>query len=140
LEDWRAKALELFPDLADLIAEETAAMGLWIELYVMFVRTYDEVPLDEDFVGKVYEYAAWCFAQPSTGSAATDPSSAAAVGFIEDIPTNKRISEDLHRWMSVESFDGFENLFRYMLSDEEYEKFAAGFRERKKNFNGPTRL
>ena len=140
MEEWRAKAFEYFPDLHDLIEEETGPMGLWIELRYKLVRTYDKRPLNEEFIGKVYDYASWCLTQPSTGDAFTDPSSAAAVGFIEDISQDQRMSDDLYRWMSAETFDDSESLFRYRLSDEEFERFAANFYKRKKDFNGPSRL
>jgi hypothetical protein len=139
LEDWRVKALEYFPDQRELIEQESGPMGLWIELHYLFVTAYDE-PIDLERIAKVYDYAAWCFEQPDTGDADNDPSSAAAVAFIENIPLDKRVSDDLCRWMSAQTFSGFENLFRYHLSDDEYLKFAADFHERKKQFDGPSRL
>jgi hypothetical protein len=48
-------------------------MSLWIELYNVFIAAYDE-PLDQARIGKVYEYAGWCFAQAATGDVDTDPS------------------------------------------------------------------
>jgi hypothetical protein len=140
MEDWRTKALECFPELHGLIEEQTAPMGLWIELYIKLVSAYDQQPIDEERIGKIYDYASWCFKQPGTADPKTDPSSAVAVGFIEDIPMDHRISDDLHRWMSAETFDGCENLFRYTLSDSEFERFAANFHSKKRNFNGPSRL
>lgn len=139
MEEWRAKAFEYFQDFHDLIEEETGPIGLWIQLRYKLVRAYDKEPLNEEFIGKIYDYASWCLEQPSTGDANTDPSSAVA-GFIEDIPRDERISDDLYRWMSAETFDGSENLFRYSLSDEKFERFAANFHNRKKDFNGPSRL
>ena len=79
------------------------------------------------------DYASWCIQQPDTRDEATDPSSAVAVSFIEDIPLNQRISDDLHRGVSAKSFEGFENLFRYHLDDDEYQKFAADFHRKKKD-------
>ena len=140
MQDWRAKALEYFPDLRELIEQESGPMGLWIELYHTLLISYEKKPIDDERIGRIYDYAAWCFDQPETGSVETDPSSAVAVSFVEDIPLNQSISDDLHRWMSVESFDGFENLFRYHLSDEQYQKFATDFREKKRQFKGPSRL
>jgi len=63
-----------------------------------------------------------------------------AVCFIEHIPLHHRISDDMYRWISAESFEGFENLFRYHLSDEEFKKFSAEFRAKKKDFKGSPRL
>jgi hypothetical protein len=140
MKTWREKALETLPNLSDLIDAQDSPMNLWIELFRVMVMAYEREPIDEETIGKIYDYAAWTFEQPSTGSAATDPSSAVAVAFIEDIPMNQKISEDLHRWMSTESFDDFENLFRYTLNDEEWATFSSGFRERKKQYFGPTRI
>lgn len=115
-------------------------MGLWIELYQTLLRVYEEQPVDDERIGRIYDYAAWCFEQPGTGSAETDPSSAVAVSLVENIPLDKTISEDLYRWISVDSFNGFEPLFRYHLADAQYQRFAASFHEKKKHFDGPSRL
>ena len=140
METWQAKALELFPYLREEIEEQSTPMGLWIELKFVLDDLYEEQPPNDERIGKFYEYAAWCFEQPRTDNAETDLSSAVAVCFIEDIPTHKRISADVYRWMSAESFDGFENLFRYHLSDEEFKKFSAEFHTKKKHFKGTPRL
>ena len=133
MEDWRAKALESFPDLQDIVKEEQGGpIGLWIELFYKLTRAYDEQPSNDDLIRRIYDYADWCLNQPSTGDATTDPSSAAAVGLFESIPLNQNVSEDLHRWISVEQFEGFENLFRYLQSDEEYLRFTDKFMRKKK--------
>ena len=140
MEDWQTKALELFPDRRELVEEQPNPMSLWIELTIALEHVYEENPLSDDRIGKFYDYAAWCFKQPRTESAATDLSTAVAVCFIEHIPLHHRISDDMYRWISAESFEGFENLFRYHLSDEEFKKFSAEFRAKKKDFKGSPRL
>ena len=65
---------------------------------------------------------------------------AVAVGLIENLPLDKRVSEDLFRWLSVETFEGCEKLFRYHLSDEEYRRFLSEFFEKKKGFRGAPHL
>ncbi len=140
MEAWRDKACEYFPELRDLIKEQTVPMDLWIELYYKLVRAYDKQPLDEQWIGRLYEYAAWCLAQPDTGDAKTDPSSAAAFAFIEDLPRDQRIADDMYRWVSLETFDACEPLLRHSLSDESYKKLAANFRRKKKEFSGSPRL
>jgi len=105
LQDWRAKALEYFPDLRDLIEQERSPLSLWIELYRALVIAYDQQPIDEDRIAKIYEYASWCFQQPETGNIETDPSNGVAVSFIEDIPLDQRFAncepilrfEELHQ-------------------------------------------
>jgi hypothetical protein len=140
VEDWRSKALEIFPELQELIGDESGPIGLWIELHYQLVRAYSRQPINDDLIGRIYDYAKWCLAQPSTGDAQTDPSRAAGVGFIENWPLDKNISNDLYRWVSTETFDGCEALFRYMLSAEEYQRFATDFRRKKKDYHGPSRL
>lgn len=140
MEDWQTKALELFPDLREKIEEQSTPMGLWIELTIALGHIYEEQPHIDEQIAKFYDYAAWCFKQPRTESAETDLSTAVAVCFIEHIPLHPGTSDDVYRWMSVESFDGFENLFRYHLSDEEFKKFSAEFHAKKKKFKGAPRL
>lgn len=134
MEDWRAKALQYFPDLQEMIQNQASPMGLWIDLSFVLETTYEER------IRNVYDYAAWCFAQPQTEDVETDLSSAVAVCFVENIPLNHFTSEDLHRWMSVESFEGFENLFRYHLSAAEFQKFSDDFRRKRKQFGGESRV
>ena len=140
MEEWRAKAVEFFPDIQDSIAEQPNPMRLWIELTLAFEKVYEEKPPDDERIGKFYDYAAWCFRQPRSEGAESDLSTAVAVCFIEHIPLRRGISEDLYRWMSAGSFHGFENLFRYHLSDEEYKKFSSDFHAKKKHFKGTPRL
>jgi hypothetical protein len=141
MENWRAKALQEFPELQEMIEEKSGIIALWIELYNLLEAAYEEQPFNDELIGKVYDYGAWCINQPQDPDAGIeDPSSAAAVGLIEDIPLNKHISEDLYRWLSVEAFEGFENLFRSHLSDEEYCKFSDEFRRKRKEFGGDSRF
>ena len=78
--------------------------------------------------------------QPSTANIETDPSNGVAVAFIENIPLDKDISSDLHRWMSLESFADCEPLFRQTLNDEEFKAFSARFYKQKESFNGSSRF
>jgi hypothetical protein len=140
MEDWRAKAQEYFPDLQELIEEQPNPMSLWIELSLALETVYAEVPLDDARIGRFYDYAAWCLNQPRNENAETDLSTAVAVSFIEHIPLHQGISADLHRWMSAGSFHGFENLFRYHLSEEQFKKFSSEFHAKKKTSKATPRL
>lgn len=140
---WLEKAAEFLPDLEDLITQERpmrGPMSLWIDLHYELVKAYDVSPPNEKLIGGIYDFAAWCLQQPPTSDASSDLSTAVAVALIEHLPLDRRISDDLHRWMSLESFKGFENLFRYHLSDEEYNKFAKDFISRKKRSDIPPRI
>ena len=61
MEDWRVKALECFPDLAEVVvAEEGGPVGLWIELFFQMTLAYEKQPIDDDLIGRIYDYAGWC--------------------------------------------------------------------------------
>jgi hypothetical protein len=139
--DWQAKAIEPFPEFEEHIYDnQLGPSGLWIDLYAALVSAYDEQPINEDLIGRIYDFAGWCFAQPGTKDIETDVSNAAAVGLFENVPLDKRVSEDLYRWISTETFEGCKNLFRYLLSEEEYSAFSSQFREKKKTSKGTPRF
>ena len=141
MEDWRIRALERLPELEDEInGNQGGPMGFLSDLFFALTTAYEQNPVNDDLIGRIYDYAAWCFQQPDTGNAETDLSSAAAVGLIEDLPLSKAVSADLYRWLSIETFEGFESLFRYHLSEEEYRIFHANFINKKKQYSGPSRL
>lgn len=104
-------------------------------------EAYSSHPIKEDLIARIYDYAAWCFEKPQSDSAETDLSTAVAVCLIEHLPEDQAVAADMYRWMSVESFDGFENLFRYHLDTEDaYRKFRDEFIEKKKSYSGPSRI
>ena len=141
MEVWRARALEHFPELQDEInRNQGGPLGLWDDLYYALTTAYERMPANDDLIGRVYDYAAWCFQQPRTGDAETDLSNAVAVGLIESLPLHEGASDDLYRWLSIETFVGCESLFRYHLSDDKFRKFQAHFLAKKKDYSGPSRV
>lgn len=141
MEDWLSKALDMFPELEEKFEHANMTpMGFWIELCFALEEAYSSHPIKEDLIARIYDYAAWCFEQPQSNSAETDLSTTVALCLIEHLPENQAIAADLYRWMSVESFDDFENIFRYHLSEDQYITFRNGFMRKKKTFTGPSRL
>lgn len=141
MDEWRIEALKRFPNLRTTINEnQLGVIGVWSELYFALDKAYDNHPINEDLIGKIYDFAAWCFRQPNTGNTETDVSNATAVGLIESLALSPRAMDDLHRWMSVETFEGCESLFRYHMSQTEYAKFRTAFLRRKSEYKGPSRL
>jgi len=144
LEDWLSKALESFPELQDEIFQNrdySNPSDLWIDLFAMVCMAYDEQPVNEDLIGRIYDYAAWCFKQPDTGDARTDLPLVTELCLIENIPLKRNVSADLYRWMSAESFNSFETTFRYDLDTEgAYRKFHDEFMEKKKGYSGFSRI
>lgn len=115
-------------------------MALWSDLYLKLENAYREQPINENLIGRIYDYAAWCLQQPQTKDRESDLPDAVAIGFIEDLPRDRRVAGDLYRWLSVETFEGCKVLFRYHLSEDEYQKLHREFLSRKKDYSGPTRL
>ena len=143
MENWLTKAEAMFPELQGFLFSHQfrdTPLALWIDLFDLLETAYQEQPVNDNLIGRIYDYAAWCFAQPETEDAEYDLSDATAVGLIESIPRVKTAAADLYRWMSVKSFDGFENLFRYFLSDEQYRAFREDFMQKSKTYSGTTRL
>jgi hypothetical protein len=68
------------------------------------------------------------------------PRSNDSVGFIESLPLDQRVSDDLYRWLTVETFEGYEILFRHHLSEEECRKLRSDFIRKKKGFTGKSHL
>jgi len=141
--DWLSKAQGLFPELESFLFQPQfydSPNALWIDLFYLLQTAYDAEPSNDDLIGRIYSYAAWCFEQPDTKDTEADLSDATAIGLIETIPLDRKASDDLYRWITVEAFDGFENLFRYHLEDEAYRAFRAEFVRKKKTYSGPSIL
>jgi hypothetical protein len=139
MDNWRSKALKSFPELESQITRNQGGpLGLWSDLYAALTAAYRQTPINESLIRRVYEYAGWCFRQPEGGGVDGDLSNATAVGLIENLPLDQRVSDDLHRWMSVETFEGCERLFRYHLTETEYGKWHDAFVRKKKGVADPS--
>ena len=139
--DWLSKALEMFPELSGVFEHaDISPMSFWIDIRFALEDAYSSQPINEDLIERIYDYASWCFDQPGTNSAETDLGTAVVVCLIEHLPGNRAVADDLYRWMSVETFDGFESAFRYLHSDEQYVAFRNNFMRKKRTFSGSCRL
>jgi hypothetical protein len=141
LENWLSKAVDTFPELADQFERaDLHPMSFWIELRLALDKAYQCNPINEDLIGRIYGYASWCFDQPETDSAETDLGTAVVVCLIEHLPETQAVAADLYRWMSTETFEGFESVFRYHFSEEQYLTFRDDFMRKKRTYSGPSRL
>jgi hypothetical protein len=139
--DWQSKALTDFPELQyEITRNQGGPLGLWSDLYVALVDAYREIPINEDLIRRVYDYAGWCFRQLETGEPEGDLTSATAVSLIENLPLDQQVSSDLYRWMSLETFEGCKSLFRHHLSEEDYSRWHSDFVSRKAKFTAPSLL
>jgi hypothetical protein len=118
---WRAKALERFPELRDVIASSDTVMAFWIELHLAFNDAYRKEPPDESLIARVYSFADWCDLAPRNPDAGRDPMTAVSVVFYEGIPRFKPARDDMPRWFRYSEVANNRQMFSYLIGDEEYE-------------------
>ena len=80
---WRAKALELFPEIRSVVESAPSIADLWVELAVRFQRHYTEAPEEgtAPTIRATCLYAVWC-----TGSTSRAVNEAASIEFYEYLP------------------------------------------------------
>jgi hypothetical protein len=108
-----------------VVEQADSPMALWIELNLAAKRAYEAPTIDDKFIRAVFTYARYCWASPD-GHVST----AVVVAFFENIVTSSAVRADLHRWISQAEFAGLEAPFRYHLSPEAFDEFAAEFKKR----------
>ncbi len=127
METWRSKALELIPELSEEISEAETPMRLWSEIRLRFEEAYHE-PRNEDLIRRIYAYAAWGHEQGERHpTARMDVPTAVATAFYESIPTIPVAREDMPRWFTRQEFLDLKHLFRYLISEDEYQRLLALF-------------
>lgn len=131
---WRRIALETLPELRQTIERADSPMVLWIELHWALERAYCLQPPDDDRIARLYRYAEWSWDSPNA-----DARSAVACAFYEHIPQNGTIARDLSRWMTTERFRQLEEVFRYFLSEEQFQKFRTRFLDRREHIGRSLR-
>ncbi|MEK6284015.1 MAG: hypothetical protein AABN95_27015 [Acidobacteriota bacterium] len=120
-EKWRQAAHEFLPMFRDnVVAAESVSM-LWVDLWSE-VEGFGDEPLSEDAISSLFRYASWCLLSDDE-----ECQNAAIVGFYEMLPTNARIRNNLHNYLSVEDFLGLKEIFDYHLSKEEHLRFIEEF-------------
>jgi hypothetical protein len=124
---WPRTAIEPLPELKTIIDIAENPMMMWIELHLKWERAYAEQLPNDDFIRRIYKYALWCVARPQTNDASTDMPTAVTCAFYESIPLDKRVSANLHRWLTYDDCMGLESVFRYPLSEDEFQALRATF-------------
>lgn len=127
---WKKEVLKRFPELkskyeADFKWDETPD-EIWVDVLLDEFKRAHEEPMNRDLIRRVYEYAMW-----SISSRDDDIVSAAIVAFYEDIPGWPSVRKELPNYMSIDEFDGIQNLFKYGRTDAEFEEFVREFHEAK---------
>lgn len=124
---WKRVALEKLPEYRRLIDTSDSPMALWIELHLKFEDSYRVKPLDEDLVRRFFEYARWCWQGPVKNGYLSDAGTAVACAFYEHLPQSDSIRRDLPRWLTRVEFFDLRDVFRYHLSELEFEDFKKSF-------------
>lgn len=124
--------MNLLPELQSEIEEAERPMALWTEIIFYFDEAYEE-PRNDDFIRRVYAYAAWGLEQDVGETADEHLPTCIAICFWEHIPTYKPARNDMPRWFSFEEVIANEHWFRASLSDEEFEELKGVY----SNLKGP---
>jgi hypothetical protein len=134
---WRAKALELFPQLRPEVEAAENVGSLWIELACRFQNYYSSgIEAEEDsskLIRAVCLYAIWCIRSDSH-----DTQQAALIEFYEVIPRfaisctafiYKRILNDLIQNLGIEEIERSAGTIGGNMNPGELKKFLADVRQ-----------
>jgi hypothetical protein len=138
MSEWRAKALELFPDMRSQIGVAESVGYLWIDLAVRFKQYYEslnESPVEESpkFIRNICLYAIWC-----TRSKSSATQQAAWIEFYEQLPKyasrckpsiSKKIVADLVSNIGLSEIKKHSGTFGAYMKPDQFKKFMADARE-----------
>jgi hypothetical protein len=138
MSQWRAKALELFPDMRSQIEAAESIGYLWIDLALRFQQHYelrDESDEEEspELIRNICLYAIWC-----TRSKSSVMQQAAWIEFYERIPKyasrrkpsiSKRIVADLVSHIGISEIEKHSGTFGAYMKPDQLKKFMADVRE-----------
>ncbi len=106
---WRREALARFPELHREIADASGTSMLWLKLWnSLFKPAYEEDPLDDETIARVYNYAHWCLTHRSI-----EVRTAVVICFYEDLLDNPEVSRDLPRHLTQTDFDMLGSAWEY---------------------------
>lgn len=123
---WDVEAIRRFPDLVERFGGATSVYALWDELIDAFKTAY-RPPLDEDLIRRIYEYARWCFDQPSAVSTEEDLGTCVTVCFLEEIPTCEAALADMPRWFTRAGVEASRTEFSRLVGEEGYKRILETF-------------
>jgi hypothetical protein len=124
LSDWRSKGIDLLPSLSETIVEARNPMDLWINLHIDLQFAYERGTPDESLIVNLYRYARWCADKANDED---DMWTAVLLAFYQDLPIDPKIRADMPNRMSLEEFAEFKDVFRYLLSTQQFESFEREF-------------
>lgn len=113
--------MELFPDLRAEIEECDAPYSLFSELVERCREAHKRA--DEDELGKIYGYAAWCSRQP-----AKHLWNAAGVSFYEPVVECEEAAGAFSKWVPADVFENIASLLEEPLGPERFAALKARYR------------
>lgn len=120
--------MEKFPEYKREIEEVDTPMSMWIELHQTLENLYrGEWPHDEEHISRIYAYAEACLSCEND-----EMVTAVMLAFYENILLHPKVRRDLPNWMNERMFDGLEEVFRYHVEPDNFEKYSKEFHEAKK--------
>lgn len=126
MSDWRGKAAELLPELAQELAESGDPMWFWIQVHLAFNNAY-QPPQDEDLIRRIYAFADWSLQQDDGKGAMNHLPTCVCVCFYESIPTCPPARADMPRWFTRAEVEESKEIFSYFLSEQEFADLLALF-------------
>jgi hypothetical protein len=133
MSQWRARAVELLPDLRAEIQRAGSPSELWCELWSRFRQCYEEQNGSAEMIRSIYLYAIWC-----TRASSFKVREAAWIGFYEDVGAyafqcNKsvypRVVEDLVVNLGIPEIETLKNCLGHLIKPEQVYKLIADARE-----------
>jgi hypothetical protein len=111
-----------------MIEKSDGLMALWIELCSKFERAY-MTPVDNEFIGRVYDYARWCSRRPPVSDdPGNDPLTCVCCAFFEHVLTIPAARREMYRWFSVADVMASKRVFSHLIGEDDFEKLVAELR------------
>jgi hypothetical protein len=117
---WRAKALELFPEMRESVLRADDYDAVWHVVYREFRSALASGR--NEFATPFFKYAAWTLGPSPQTRTMPEVSQAAAEAFYE-------FADDLHRWIDRYDFMHAQKGLRYYLGESRYAEFEHRFLE-----------
>ena len=121
---WRRKAIELLPEHRHLIETSEDPMDLWVELATVFATSAART--DDAALRRFFTYGLWCLT-PAAGALPSSASSAAWVGFFENLALLKEFWGPLPQWVSPDEFELIRPAFAYFLDEDEQKEIQRAY-------------
>jgi hypothetical protein len=117
---WRAKALELFPEMRESWLHAADYQVVWRDIHREFRMAL--AAGSDKFATPFFKYAAWSLGPSPQTRTMPEVSQAAAEVFYE-------FADDLHRWIDRYDFMQAQKGLRYYLGESRYAEFEHRFLE-----------